>query len=339
MRAQSSTLLALSSLALALSSPTALADELLFLTDNPDDDESTLYQVTLEATCSSGAEATLTELSTVPFGRGHIAATGSGEDCDTVVAAVSRLTGELALYDVAADTWTDPVQLTLDGEVYECDPPPARWDFDTAIVSVAFSPEGELWVASGCTDTLYTVDLDTGAMTAEGQPLRSDGSVLNIGNDIAFDSAGQLTVYSSNATGIFPVTERGLYDIDTSTFAESTIGDPDLDRNATGIAHRRNGLGDFVLSESRNSRLHVVSTTDGSVQCSYDMVLDGDSFTHTFGDMATGRLDPDPGTKSIVCHKGKNTLEIGASAEAAHLAHGDTLGSCEADPVESCPSL
>lgn len=330
----------LAPLTLALLSPAALADELLFLSDNPDDDESTLYQVELEAECSSGAEATLTELTTAPFGRAHIAATGSGEDCDTVVAAVSRLSGELAVYDVAADSWSDPVQLTLDGEVYECDPPRASWDFDTEIVSVAFSPEGELWVASGCTNVLYTVDLDTGALTAEGQPLRSDGSVLNIGNDIAFDSAGQLSVYTGNATGTFPVSERGLYDIDTGTMAESTIGDPDLDRNATGVAHRANGLGDFVLSESRNSQLHIVSTTDGSVQCSYDMVLDGASFTHAFGDMATGRLDPAPDEgKVVLCHKGKNTLEVGASAEAAHLAHGDTPGSCEADPVESCPSL
>jgi len=34
------------------------------------------------------------------------------------------------------------------------------------------------------------------------------------------------------------------------------------------------------------------------------------------------------GEKVTICHKGKNTLSVGASAVAAHLAHGDSLGSC-----------
>jgi hypothetical protein len=29
-----------------------------------------------------------------------------------------------------------------------------------------------------------------------------------------------------------------------------------------------------------------------------------------------------------VCHKGKKTLRVSASAVAAHLGHGDTLGKC-----------
>jgi hypothetical protein len=32
-----------------------------------------------------------------------------------------------------------------------------------------------------------------------------------------------------------------------------------------------------------------------------------------------------------VCHKGKRTLRISASALQAHLDHGDTLGRCDRD--------
>lgn len=32
--------------------------------------------------------------------------------------------------------------------------------------------------------------------------------------------------------------------------------------------------------------------------------------------------------KVTICHKGKNTLTVAASAVSAHQAHGDTLGAC-----------
>jgi len=32
--------------------------------------------------------------------------------------------------------------------------------------------------------------------------------------------------------------------------------------------------------------------------------------------------------KVTLCHKGKNTIAVGAAAVPAHLAHGDTLGPC-----------
>ncbi len=42
-----------------------------------------------------------------------------------------------------------------------------------------------------------------------------------------------------------------------------------------------------------------------------------------------GDADADAdGEKVNICHKGKNTLSVGAGALAAHLAHGDTMGGC-----------
>jgi hypothetical protein len=32
--------------------------------------------------------------------------------------------------------------------------------------------------------------------------------------------------------------------------------------------------------------------------------------------------------KVTLCHKHKNTLTVGAPAQAAHLCHGDSLGAC-----------
>ena len=41
-----------------------------------------------------------------------------------------------------------------------------------------------------------------------------------------------------------------------------------------------------------------------------------------------------PITKKIkVCHKGKNVISIGKMDVPDHLAHGDCIGSCEAEPV------
>lgn len=51
-------------------------------------------------------------------------------------------------------------------------------------------------------------------------------------------------------------------------------------------------------------------------------------------DTATGSCSPTPSDppeeddKVTICHKGKKTLSVGASAVPAHLAHGDSLGAC-----------
>jgi len=37
-------------------------------------------------------------------------------------------------------------------------------------------------------------------------------------------------------------------------------------------------------------------------------------------------------TKITICHKGKNTLTVAEPAVAAHLAHGDAMGPCQASP-------
>ena len=36
------------------------------------------------------------------------------------------------------------------------------------------------------------------------------------------------------------------------------------------------------------------------------------------------------GAKVTICHKGKNTITVGKAAVAAHLRHGDTMGTCGA---------
>jgi hypothetical protein len=38
--------------------------------------------------------------------------------------------------------------------------------------------------------------------------------------------------------------------------------------------------------------------------------------------------------KVTLCHKGMNTITVGAPAQAAHERHGDTLGACEETPPE-----
>ena len=47
--------------------------------------------------------------------------------------------------------------------------------------------------------------------------------------------------------------------------------------------------------------------------------------------MASSVLASNGQDKVEICHKGKNTLSIGAPAVEAHLAHGDTIGACGSD--------
>jgi hypothetical protein len=37
-------------------------------------------------------------------------------------------------------------------------------------------------------------------------------------------------------------------------------------------------------------------------------------------------------TRVTICHKGKTTITVAESAAAAHIAHGDPLGACQASP-------
>jgi hypothetical protein len=44
--------------------------------------------------------------------------------------------------------------------------------------------------------------------------------------------------------------------------------------------------------------------------------------------------DPDPGEEMVtICHEGTNTITVGTSAQDAHLAHGDIVGTCEESGV------
>lgn len=43
---------------------------------------------------------------------------------------------------------------------------------------------------------------------------------------------------------------------------------------------------------------------------------------------AVGAAHGQYGKKATVCHKGKKTISIGKAAVAAHLRHGDTVGTC-----------
>ena len=47
--------------------------------------------------------------------------------------------------------------------------------------------------------------------------------------------------------------------------------------------------------------------------------------------MASSVLASNGQEKVEICHKGNNTLSVGAPAVAAHLAHSDTLGACDDD--------
>jgi hypothetical protein len=46
------------------------------------------------------------------------------------------------------------------------------------------------------------------------------------------------------------------------------------------------------------------------------------------GGKPEGKAKGGGGQKVTLCHKGKNSITVGAPAQDAHLRHGDTLGEC-----------
>jgi hypothetical protein len=107
-------------------------------------------------------------------------------------------------------------------------------------------------------------------------------------------------------------------------------------------------VGEDVLPPNYDVNLSVVGLTDPCNPGGAGEDFAGDSGgLDNDGDGAIDGLDPDCATptptptptpavtptptpvgKVTLCHKGKKTISVGASAVSAHLRHGDTLGAC-----------
>ncbi|MGI9547261.1 MAG: choice-of-anchor D domain-containing protein [Flavobacteriaceae bacterium] len=83
----------------------------------------------------------------------------------------------------------------------------------------------------------------------------------------------------------------------------------------------------YLWSNGETTESITVSPTETTV---YEVVITDANGCEAMDQVTVNVVDVRCGNgKVLVCHKDKNTLCISANAVPAHLAHGDTLGSCE----------
>lgn len=230
--------------------------------------QTRLFTVALDST---SMQADLTELyvTTDPdFQRvDAIAASLDG----TIVYLVDRDSSHLGSYDVGADTFTDHGAISgLPG----------------LTVLAAFSPTGELYVASNSTNKLYTVDFSGSPVATEVVTI--SGATVN-GADIAFDADEVLYLHSNSNDTLYTVD----YDSSSATFGQATAVGSDTNVSLTGLAVRDSGNGALVGSSRTKDAVVVFDKSTGVAGDEYAMHIGATPYDYLNGDMSVGALDVD----------------------------------------------
>jgi hypothetical protein len=177
------------------------------------------------------------------------------------------------------------------------------------IGQAAFSPDGLLYVASDVTDKLYVLDTESGSPTTATDlgliTNRANDQTVNVsGADLIFASDGTLYLWANSAK------PRGLYILEIPSspgivYADHVgpqPGEPGYDYPSfTGLAIRKNGVGDFVASITgypfptppRPYASHMVEIYKSNGQAtaaSYRMYLNDNPHDYWYGDMTAGPL-------------------------------------------------
>src|SRR5690554_620757 len=95
--------------------------------------------------------------------------------------------------------------------------------------------------------------------------------------------------------------------------------------SVTGMARANNFSNSFITSENGASELTRISATDGSSLATYPIILGGNPFTLTDGDMSAGCADVEPSIETGDCHA-TGVLEYveGASKSGGAIAPNRT---------------
>ncbi|MCP4129904.1 MAG: hypothetical protein GY754_02700 [bacterium] len=241
------------------------ADNIYYVDNNAWKRNSEIY--TVEPDEASG-KSNLTLLTEIPFRRTHIAATADG---NRIYCVENRWrNARLGYYDVNEDTFTIVGNLNIPG-----------------LVLASFAPDGTLYIASGHTNKLYAVDIDSAATTCLdsiyvrgwfGRYKRLDLR----GADIAFSSDNTLYVMTRKHGGkIYSVDMNdSSYRLKGSYFAKA-------DHFASGLAVLDQGDGNLVYSSALNHMI-IIDRSTGQKTAHLPVYLDNKLFNTHGGDMAAG---------------------------------------------------
>lgn len=226
-----------------------------------------LYSVELDDSASEAVLTELHEITDTDFQRvDAIAASIDGE----TIYLVDRDSSHLGTYEVASGTFTDLGAIT---------------GLPTMTVLASVGPDGQLYVASNNTDSLYTVD--DAASPPEATLVTSLSGVDVNGADIVFDADETLFLHSNADDTLYTID----YDSSSPNLGQAISVGSDSGVSLTGMAVRDAGNGDLVGSSRTRDAIVVFDKTNGGEITAFDLTLDDSPFDHLNGDMTVGVLD------------------------------------------------
>lgn len=142
------------------------------------------------------------------------------------------------------------------------------------VIQVSINLDDELWAVSATHNTAYMVD-PTDASVIVSVPLD-----INITNgDIVFTSDGSILTGKNTLRGV-----------DLSTGITTSINS--LRRNVNGMAVLGQGKSDLIIATKDLDYFITIDPITGEETGTYDAYYNGEKFTLSWGDMATGNLYP-----------------------------------------------
>jgi hypothetical protein len=240
--------------------------ETIYLSHSVDSENVTkLFSVDLDST---PGEAVLTEVTSVTGNFQNVDAIAATSDGETVM-FVDRNTAHLGEYDVSGDSFTDRGAIS---------------GLPTLTVLAAYGLDGNLYVASNNTNKLYTVD-DSVSPPVANEIGTITGATVN-GADIVVDSTGTMFLHTNNNDTLYTVDYQNPVN---GNVAATVVGQDD-GSSLTGLAVRAAGTGDLVGSSRTDDAIVVLDKSNGSRTATFDMTLNGNAYSYTNGDMATGTI-------------------------------------------------
>ncbi len=141
-----------------------------------------------------------------------------------------------------------------------------------SVIQVSINLDDELWAVSSTQNIAYNLD------PTDASPIESVNLDINITNgDIVFTS-----------DGAFLTGKNTLRSVDLSTGTTSTISS--LRRNVNGMAVLGQGRGDLIIATKELDYFITLDPITGEETDTYDAYYNGEKFTLSWGDMATGNL-------------------------------------------------
>ena len=200
----------------------------------------------------SGNDAQMTLLTTLPYDA-HIAYDGS----NNLLYVVRALGSYIDVYDVGSGSVIDSARIYLNSEM-------------TGLYSAVYNPEdGMLYIGSGTNDEIYAVDPTSGDVTPYASANVSGGDLALVNGNL------YLARRAPQHSGLYMVTDGSITPISY------------LPPMVNGLAATADG--NLIVTAYGASQIYEVDTAGNSLG-TYDSWLDGNVFTASNGDLASGCL-------------------------------------------------